>query len=458
MLITFVAAGARLRRAGRFWRDLWRDRSASPTIMIALAMPVLAGAMGVGVDVSSWYMQKRKLQQMADSAALAGARIKAADQSDTIVVAVATRDATRNGYAAASYTIAVNTPPTSGDYASYDGAVEAIVSTQIKTLLSGVFSGGDARTISARAVAAVKTVSDPEIRKSVCMLSLVTSGDKAIFMNGSGAVVANNCSMAAWSNNARSVYLNGSGTIKGYTALLVGGYYVNGSGSYQFTAPPATYLSQGVADPYADLADPSLSDACTKTNYVVSGTATIDPGRYCGGILNSGSGTLWLNPGTYYIDGGDVSNSGSGSILCNGCTGDLGITLVFTSSSGTSLIGGLFSNGSGQISFSAPGPGASQPYTGMAVYQDRRAQVSVQAWGVYLNGSGGDRVSGVIYTPSRGVHLNGSGMVADTGKACMSIIGLNIELIGSGTMQTSDCGLMGATVPTPKTVALMLVE
>ena len=151
MLFAFVAAGARLRRAARVWLELARDRSAGSTILIALVMPVLAGAMGVGVDVSSWYMQKRKLQQMADAAALAGARVKAADQSDTVVVTVATNDAKRNGYVATAgggYTLAINTPPTAGNYAAYDGAVEAIVTKEVKSLLSGTFSG-DTRTLSA---------------------------------------------------------------------------------------------------------------------------------------------------------------------------------------------------------------------------------------------------------------------------------------------------------------------
>ena len=79
-------------------------------------------------------------------------------------------------------------------------------------------------------------------------------------------------------------------------------------------------------------------------------------------------------------------------------------------------------------------------------------------WGAYLNGSGGDQLSGIVYLPSRSVHLNGSGTVTDTGKACMSVIAQKIELIGSGTIQTTDCGLMGAEVPKPRTVALVLVE
>jgi hypothetical protein len=277
-------------------------------------------------------------------------------------------------------------------------------------------------------------------------------------MNGSGSVVAKDCSMAAHSTHARSLYLNGSGSIKGYTALLKGGYYKNGSGNFVFSAPAATYLSEVIADPYAELANPVVSGACLKTNYVATSGAVLQPGRYCGGILNSGSGVVYLNPGTYYIDGGNVENSGSGSIECNGCTGDLGVTLVFTSSGSTSLIGGLFSSGSGRIVMSAPGPTSGEPYVGMVVYQDRRASAAVTEFGFYLNGSGIDLFSGLVYVPSRSAHLNGSGTVSETGKACMSITALKINLNGSGTMQTTDCGLMGAEVPKPKQVGILIVE
>ncbi len=454
-----LAAAPSLRRTFQWWRDFGRDRSAGTTTLMAFALPVVVGAAGIGVDVSSWYSEKRKLQQIADAAAMGGARVKAADQSDTVVTTVASNDAARNGYVAgATQTLTVNMPPVSGAYTTNDGAVEVIVTRQLKTLFSAAFMGSDVRTLSARAVAMVKVVPDPEIRKSVCMLSLVTSGEKAIFMNGSGSIIGKDCSIAAHSTNNKALYLNGSGSIKGYTALLKGGYYANGSGGFTFTAPAATYMANGVEDPYADLATPTVSGPCTQTNYVASSNATIQPGRYCGGILNSGSGTLKLAPGTYYIDGGNVENSGSGTIICSDCTGDAGVTLVFTSSGATNLIGGLFSNGSGKIVLPAPGPTAGQPYTGIAIYQDRRASASVAEFGLHLGGGGGDRLSGVVYIPSRSVHLNGSGTIAETGKACMSIIARKIELNGSGTIQTSDCGLMGAEVPTPKTTGLVIVE
>lgn len=445
----------------KWLRDVARDRSAGTTTMIALALPMVVGGAGIGIDVSSWYGEKRKLQQAADAAAMGGARMKAAGQLNTIIVTAATNDAARNGHVvSAAHTIVVNTPPTAGAYAADSNAVEAIVTRPLKSLFSASFMGTTARTISARAVATVKSVADPEVRKSLCMLSLATSGEKAIFLNGDGAIAASNCSISAHSTDSKALYLNGSGSITAYTAFLKGGSYANtsGSGGLYFTVPASTYSANTIEDPYADLANPTVSGPCAQTNYDNTGTTTIQPGRYCGGIRNSSSGTLRLAAGTYYIDGGNVENTNSGSIVCSNCTGDAGVTLVFTSSGSTDLIGGLFSNGSGTITLPAPGPSAGQPYTGIVVYQDRRASAGVAEFGVLLNGSGGDRLSGVVYAPKRTVHVNGSGTVADTGKACMSIIALKITLNGSGTIQTTDCGLMGAQLPKPTTVDVAMVE
>ncbi|MBX3501409.1 MAG: hypothetical protein KF889_18370 [Alphaproteobacteria bacterium] len=440
------------------WRRLLGDKAGGTTLLVALALPVLAGALGIGVDVGSWYVEKRKLQQVADAAALGGARVKAADQINAVIVAVATNDAGRNGYvASASSTLTVNSPPASGAFAGKDGAVEAIVTKRLSLMFAGYFMGSSARTLSARAVGMVKTMIDPDIHKSVCLMSLIGSGDKAIFMNGSGSIVALNCSIAAHSTHARSLYLNGSGLISGYTGLLKGDHFANGSGSITFIQPAATYLPEGVPDPYAGLGQPDLTGGCTKTNFTVSGNVTIQPGRYCGGILNPGSNNLFLEPGTYYIDRGDVKNSGSGNITCPTCTGNLGVTLVFTANSAGN-IGGLFSNGSGRVVLPAPGPGSGEPYVGVAVYQDRRASPTVAEYGVYLTGSSGDQVSGVIYAPSRSVLVNGTSTVQAIGKACMSIIALKIVLNGSGSIAAHDCGAMGSVLPKPRTVAAVIVE
>src|SRR3974377_1316172 len=49
------------------------DQRGNIAVMMALMLPVLCGFMGLGFEVTDWYLQTRGLQNAADSAALAAA-------------------------------------------------------------------------------------------------------------------------------------------------------------------------------------------------------------------------------------------------------------------------------------------------------------------------------------------------------------------------------------------------
>ena len=52
---------------------LFRDRRANVFILAAFGLPLVIGGTGLGIDTIQWTLTQRKLQRMADSAALAGA-------------------------------------------------------------------------------------------------------------------------------------------------------------------------------------------------------------------------------------------------------------------------------------------------------------------------------------------------------------------------------------------------
>jgi len=148
-----AAKSVRLGRLSVFTRRMLRDTTAGTTTFVALAGPIVVGALGVGVDTSAWYIEKRKIQQQADAAALGGARIKGLGQTNTTAQAVATRDAERNGYAAGgTTTLTFNSPPTSGTYVGKSTAVEVKITKQLPSLFSSFLLGASARTLSARSV------------------------------------------------------------------------------------------------------------------------------------------------------------------------------------------------------------------------------------------------------------------------------------------------------------------
>lgn len=133
--------------------SLWANQAGGTTILVAFAVPVFVGGLGIGVDTSVWYMEKRRVQQQADSAALGAARMLAAGQISADARAAGIRDAERNGYTAvAGASITINTPPTSGTYAGKTGAAEAIVVRQLPSMFSHYLLGSASRTVRARSV------------------------------------------------------------------------------------------------------------------------------------------------------------------------------------------------------------------------------------------------------------------------------------------------------------------
>ena len=132
--------------------SLARDTRGGTALMVGFSIPVVIGALGLGVDTGMWYLEKRRIQQVADTASLA--MVRALQGGSTVAVAkqVATRDAERNGYVASvSETLTINSPPTSGAYAGNANAAEVVVSKKLPLFFSAYFLS-NTRTLSARSV------------------------------------------------------------------------------------------------------------------------------------------------------------------------------------------------------------------------------------------------------------------------------------------------------------------
>src|SRR5206468_2452122 len=87
-----------------------------------------------------------------------------------------------------------------------------------------------------------------------------------------------------------------------------------------FTGPIHTGRP-GLEDPLADLPVPDSSTMTKQSNKKVqytSGDVSLQPGVYKGGINVSGTGSLTLAPGIYYMDGGGFSFAGQGSLFGEG--------------------------------------------------------------------------------------------------------------------------------------------
>jgi hypothetical protein len=245
--------------------------------LTGLTITALVGVAGLAVDVGYWQVEKRSMQGVSDEAAYSAAIAAAAGGNITTQAqAVAAQHGFVNGVG--GVTVAVNQPPTQGNFTLDTSAIEVIITAPQKQYLSKLFLAS--ATASTRSVAATKG--------GVCMLTTDTNGgDKhSFFVKGAGNTVdITGCTLA---DNLLSDSGTDSLDVKGTATLIADNVYLRdasycdgGSCAGTYTVGNSTYNQPAITDPYASRAVPSFS-GCDHTNMVVATSTTLSPGVYCG--------------------------------------------------------------------------------------------------------------------------------------------------------------------------------
>jgi hypothetical protein len=336
-----------------------------------LALGVLMGLLGLGIDVGYLRHMRTKMQQAADAAALAGA-------SELLYgdwVAAADTDATSNGFTNGSNgtTITVNNPPLYGGYAGNAEAVEVIIQQAQPTFFMSVL-GFTKVNVAARAVAALGSAPG-------CIYGLSSSASGAI--ENTGGTVTAACSIDDDSDSGSG--LRNAGTISAKSIGVVGNY----SGGGTFTPTPVTGIPPAT-DPlvYLQNEEPAVGP-CNYNNYSIKsrgGSYILSPGVYCGGIKITVSGpvTLTFQAGTYILTGsvglvitgsGNVTGGGSNVTFYNTGTGSIDITASATN-----------------FALSAPTSGT---YAGILIFQN----LSDTSAATITASSSGEALTGALYLP-----------------------------------------------------------
>jgi hypothetical protein len=366
--------------------------------------PVLVSAVGVAIDYSDLARLRTRLQAVADSAALAGARQML---NNTGKSATQQEQAARE--TADSYVVA-SAPAATKDIqpASKDRLVTVALS-QSKSLYFGGFLGHDSSVVG---VTAQATYSPTDV---ACLLALGKTEPVGIEVSGSADVSAPKCSMWSNSNTSSSLQSSGSAKVTARRISAVGG--VNGAGGFS----PAPKPYQAVAtDPYAGQWKAPADTSCKFTGYSVSGLGGLPmlPGVYCNGLTIQGNVTL--TPGTYYINNGVFSVRGSPTITATG------VTIV--------LLGNAYLDwsGSATISLSAPLSGA---YAGLIIVSDPNGtpQTSRILGNVSTSVTLDGNFNGSIYLPNQQLVLSGHSKIwlANTGT---KVVAKSLAIGGSATV------------------------
>ncbi|MCP1853294.1 MULTISPECIES: TadE/TadG family type IV pilus assembly protein [unclassified Bradyrhizobium] len=449
---------------------LMRDRRGVSALMFVASSVGFMSMAGFGMEVSTWYLERRHGQNTADAAAIAGVlaiiQTTGTQSSGTYTSAqtAGSSVATDNGYTSGLKDTTVTIQPGSysgGTFSADSGscsssscnAVKATIVRGIKRSFTALVMGKGSTNVTEVAIAARSNTGD------ACSLALAGG----LGFSGSAAVTATNCSLASNATGPQSITFNGAGSNKTQAnAVLVGagGCTQNGSGS-PCTQPGNLMYQPSSLDPYAALltdtsAIPSTVNAANCPNSATAASPhVISTKVFCVGAdltINNASSSLTLTSGgTYFFYNSSIRVSG-GSLICNGCT------IIFTGSSASQLGSLSITGGTVTMSATKTPAYADANYAGILFYMDYRyAEHQAGSCGspqVKITGSSTITLNGGMYFPNASVCMTGGSF--STSESCLSLVAWSVYYNGNATEKLSGCSATGTQ--TAQTRAVNLVQ
>lgn len=189
-----------------------------------------------------------------------------------------------------------------------------------------------------------------------------------------------------------------------------------------------------VADPLGYVPAPTISadDLANPKTYVTNTSCTLEPGYYPDGIEVSSTGiTVTLNPGTYFIGGGNLPGGQlAGLVQTGGALIGHGVLIYLTKDYTSGNWAKLDIGGNVVTDITPPGdevsPKVIDGLDGISIWQDRANTANTARVG----GGGGMNISGTLYFPNNHVYLAGT-----PGKAGNQILCGSMEVFGTAEVQ-----------------------
>jgi Flp pilus assembly protein TadG len=432
-------------------------RSAGVLVILAIALPVLVGIVGLVLDTSILLAARRNLQSDADAAATAAAMT--IYQGGSVAAATsAASTAVQTDNSVTGATVSVNIPPTSGPYAGNASYAQVVVTRTVGTFFVQVFGGSSLQTIQARSTAGAQaataggaiclldpsppgiTVNLAPVAPLALTLPPILGGLQVLGLGQlqvNGAILDNN----QWGGVDQNGNLAGTGPAPPYAASctplialtsvaatdirVVGGVdNPHNFGSITSGQPsPLRCNALPVPDPFASVPAPTTSvDSKNVVGTTYGGVTVIGLPLLPAKVFNPGvydwieivSGSVTFNPGVYIIRSvnpitGVALNVIAGTVTANG------VTFYITDTAGYSAASGAPDNSDGNA---VPPTGAanlipsvviasllgssysglndsSSPFNGLLIYQRRidRRPIVLADETLILGGS----LSGTVY-------------------------------------------------------------
>ena len=283
-----------------FWR-LAYDRAGNIAVIFALIAPLLLASVGAGVDYARYHSLKAEIQEVADAAALAGARQYLIKKSGDKVPDAVARGMVESGMTNLGILSQTTYSAVGDDQAS---TVSVLVSHAMRpSFLVSVFKNPIYIEVTSMAQASGGT--------NICAISLDSSSRESILMTGAAKLTGTGCAVFANSNNATAIGSYNSAKMANAFTCSSGGY---GGTSVNYDPLPLTDCPVR-EDPLAGRTPPTIGP-CDHSNFSVKDyVGMLQSGVYCGGLTIMGSSQVQFAPGIYIIKDGDMEVLGTSSII-----------------------------------------------------------------------------------------------------------------------------------------------
>ncbi len=379
------------------------------TIFCAVSLVALLGVVALALDGGRLQEERRRVQAVADAAALAAACdmydwywTNSGDDPSGTAKASALATAAANGYPhdGVRTIITVNIPPSTGHYSTRRGYAEVLIEHNVDRGFSAIF-GSAPLPVRVRSVAL-----GLPIAADVGILVLEPSKRSAFNAQGSGTTTVVGTPVVVNSGHPEGAVAGGGGTVSALKFVFAGGYTTSGGGA-TFNGPIYTNRPP-MEDPLMDLPPPDPNKMIVQSNKKIQytdGEVELEPGVYTGGISVSGTGSLKLKPGIYYMDGGGFSFSGQGSLT--------GLEVMIYNAPRPSQADGISVTGQGSVTLTAPTSGI---YQGVTFFQERTSNTT----GTVAGTGGGTNITGTFYFPGALLEISGNGGVNNLGSQYIS--------------------------------------
>lgn len=376
-------------------------------VLIVLALVGLIGITALVIDGGNAFLDQRKAQNAADSAALASALARIRGEN---FVLKAYESAAVNGYDNDHITnsIFVFSPPIDGEHKDNIEYIQVIITSHVKTYFAGVV-GRDYIDNRVSAVSRTKTQELTELLKGYAVVSLAPTSNcenrKSFWIHGEATLDITGGGVFVNSDNPDCAFIEqGSGSIRirdGYPITIVGGAqiqkpqlltpYPPDTGAIQLPYPPPFFLPKVGCNKEAKIDEDtgnSMSAGSWDDDFPPPGVNTLDKGIYC--------------VQDFFINGGDHLSGSNVTIVVDG---------------------ELRWNGNATIELSAPKKGA---LAGLLIYLPINNHNKV-----VLNGDADSSIKGTILAPGATIHINGN----DSSSGFHSqIIGYRVDVDGQSNV------------------------